>query len=115
MIATVIKLQQKGIGELEVKSSAPVARGGDILSESFQLPLWELKTGVSIKTVVSQVDRLAKSVRKHISIKCKGDKEGYQIREGSPISQPRPIVRLIGDTSGTNIIVDGVSCKGLVD
>ena len=38
-----------------------------------------------------------------------------KLKKSPKYHKPDPIVRLIGDTNDTNIIADGVSCKGLVD
>ena len=42
-------------------------------------------------------------------------RKDIKLEKGPEYHNPDPLVRLIGDTNESNIKVDGVSCKGLVD
>ena len=63
MVAIVIKIQHKRTGELEVKPVFPVPEFGTFdyrVSNSFKFQKGEIKTCISPKTMVRQVNRQAK-------------------------------------------------------
>ena len=42
-------------------------------------------------------------------------RKDIKLEKDSQYHKPDPLIRKIGDTNEKNIIVDGISCKGLVD
>ena len=79
MVAIVINIQDKGMGELEFRSSASNPRDGVIVivSNSFKLQKRGFKTGLSPKSKVRQVNKKAKMHKKAYPHKHKGNKKEY--------------------------------------
>ena len=50
-----------------------------------------------------------------IPTNSKATDKDIKLEKGPQYHNPDPLVRLTGDTNKTNAIIDGVSCKGLVD
>ena len=86
IVTKAIKIQHKGTGEMEVKSSSSDERGLDIWIKSvnsFKLQKGELRTGLCPKTAISQVNREAKiHTRKPISTNVKMNRKAIKLEKG---------------------------------
>ena len=114
MVAIVIKIQLKGMGELEVTCSA---RGRDILivCNSFKLQWGNSKQVSPPKQWSGKWTGRPKSTRKPITTNAKVIRKDIKLEKDPQYHKPDPLVRLIGDTIETNVRVVGVFCNRIVD
>ena len=119
MVAMVIKRKCKGTVEVKSKCSASHAKSGDILVECVRSPL-NFRRGHNQHVSPSKQQSgkwsgRPKSARRHMSMNSREINKDIKLERTPQHCNTDPLVRLIGDTNETKIIVDGVSCKGLVD
>ena len=117
IVPIILNIQPQGTGELEVKSSVSNARVGVFkLCPTPLIYRWgELKIGLYPEAHSGSRTGRQKPARRPTSTNSNVLRKDIKLEKGPQYHNPEPLVRLIGDTNETNVIVDGVSCKGLVD